>query len=256
MLTLVIDTATPSVTAGVFEVAETVASKGDHAVVDARGHGERLAPMIDASLKDAAAVPGDLAAIVVGLGPGPFTGLRVGLVTAASMADALGIPAYGVCSLDALGLAAARSVEEPGRILVATDARRKEVYWGLYDEEGRRLHGPEVEKPDRLQSHIAEAAHLAGDGTCCTRSISPRRWRLPDSRPRGPSPSWRPTASASRPPPSRSHRSTCDDPTSTSTENSSGCSRRRTWNRRNAPSPITLVTSCTSNSCVGGTSTN
>ncbi|MFD0556840.1 tRNA threonylcarbamoyl adenosine modification protein YeaZ [Stackebrandtia endophytica] len=165
MLTLVIDTATPSVTAGVFEVAETVASKGDHAVVDARGHGERLAPMIDASLKDAAAVPGDLAAIVVGLGPGPFTGLRVGLVTAASMADALGIPAYGVCSLDALGLAAARSVEEPGRILVATDARRKEVYWGLYDEEGRRLHGPEVEKPDRLQSHIAEAAHLAGDGT-------------------------------------------------------------------------------------------
>lgn len=164
MLTLVIDTATPSVTAGVFEVAETVTPKGDHAVVDARGHGERLAPMIDASLKDAAAVPGDLAAIVVGLGPGPFTGLRVGLVTAASMADALGIPAYGVCSLDALGLAAARSVEDPGRILVATDARRKEVYWGLYDEEGRRLLGPEVEKPDRLQPHIAEAAHLAGDG--------------------------------------------------------------------------------------------
>jgi len=165
MLTLVIDTATPSVTAGVFDVNDdTVTTRGEYTVVDARGHGERLAPMIDASLKDASAAPADLAAIVVGLGPGPFTGLRVGLVTAASMADALGIPAYGVCSLDALGLAVSQSVEAPGRILVATDARRKEVYWGLYDEEGRRLRGPEVEKPEQLPSDIAEATHLAGDG--------------------------------------------------------------------------------------------
>ena len=75
--------------------------------------------------------PGDLAAIVAGLGPGPFTGLRVGLVTAASMGHALGIPTYGVCSLDALGRAAG-----PGRVLVATDARRREVYCATYA--GRR----------------------------------------------------------------------------------------------------------------------
>ncbi len=71
--------------------------------VDARAHGELLAPACRDVLAEAGATAGDLGAVVAGVGPGPFTGLRVGLVTAATLGDALGIPAYGVCSLDGLG---------------------------------------------------------------------------------------------------------------------------------------------------------
>src|SRR4051812_37296571 len=95
-------------------------------VVDARAHGEQLAPGIAAVLAEAGVRPRDLAAIVAGLGPGPFTGLRVGLVTAGVLGDTLGIPSYGVCSLDGLGAGTT------GEVLVATDARRKEVYWAAY----------------------------------------------------------------------------------------------------------------------------
>src|SRR5690606_38799151 len=73
----------------------------------------------------------DLAAIVAGDGPGPFTGLRVGLATAAAMAQALEIPVYGVCSLDGIG---AVTAGEEGPVLVATDARRREIYWALYTD--------------------------------------------------------------------------------------------------------------------------
>ena len=82
------------------------------------------------------------AAIVAGTGPGPFTGLRVGLVTAAALADTLGIPAYGVCSLDAIG----DSARDEPELLVVTDARRKEVYWARYAH-GVRTAGPDVGKP-------------------------------------------------------------------------------------------------------------
>ena len=75
----------------------------------------------------------DLDAVVTGLGPGPFTGLRVGVVTAAALADARGLPVVGVCSLDAIG---------SGARTVVTDARRKEVYWAAYDEDGARTDGP------------------------------------------------------------------------------------------------------------------
>jgi tRNA threonylcarbamoyl adenosine modification protein YeaZ len=119
--------------------------------VDARAHGEKLAPEIAAALAEAGVRPRDLGAIVAGLGPGPFTGLRVGLVTAASMGQALNIPTYGVCSLDALGRAAG-----PGRVLIATDARRREVYWATY-QDGVRVVGPDVAKPADVAAAIAEA---------------------------------------------------------------------------------------------------
>src|SRR4051812_2105965 len=80
-------------------------------------------------------------AVVVGLGPGPFTGLRVGVVTAATIADARGLPAVGVCSLDAIG---------SGARTVVTDARRKEVYWAAYDADGGRIEGPGVARPEEL----------------------------------------------------------------------------------------------------------
>jgi tRNA threonylcarbamoyl adenosine modification protein YeaZ len=145
VLIVVVDSATPAITAAVAAVHDDgIEVLAQWVTVDARAHGELLAPGIAAVLQDAGARPGDLTAVVAGLGPGPFTGLRVGLVTAASLADALHIPVYGVCTLDALGWAPG-----PGRTLVATDARRKEVYWAVY-EDGLRLTGPSVGKPDAL----------------------------------------------------------------------------------------------------------
>ena len=81
----------------------------------------------------------DLEAVVTGLGPGPFTGLRVGVVTAAALADARGLPVIGVCSLDAVG---------SGARTVVTDARRKEVYWAAYDD-SRRAHRRAGRRPPR-----------------------------------------------------------------------------------------------------------
>jgi tRNA threonylcarbamoyl adenosine modification protein YeaZ len=151
------DSATPAITAALASVDETgVELVAQRVTVDARAHGELLAPHIEAVLAHAGTQPGDLGAVVAGLGPGPFTGLRVGLVTAAAFSDALAIPAYGVCSLDALGAAAGA-----GRVLVATDARRKEVYWALYAD-GRRLTEPAVSRPADLPVARAEAA--VGEG--------------------------------------------------------------------------------------------
>jgi tRNA threonylcarbamoyl adenosine modification protein YeaZ len=142
VLVLALDTATPASTAALVEVtADGLRGVAERRTVDPRAHGEKLAPEIAAILADHDLRPCELTAIVAGTGPGPFTGLRVGLATAASMAQALGIPTYGVCSLDALGRAAG-----PGRVLVATDARRREVYWATYLD-GVRAEGPEVGKP-------------------------------------------------------------------------------------------------------------
>ncbi|MER7458126.1 tRNA (adenosine(37)-N6)-threonylcarbamoyltransferase complex dimerization subunit type 1 TsaB [Micromonospora sp. NPDC126480] len=144
MLVLVVDSSTPAVTAALVEVsAAGVEPRAHRSTVDARAHGELLAPQVDAVLADADARPADLAAIVAGLGPGPFTGLRVGLVTAATMGQVLGVPTYGVCSLDGIGHPAAAG--EP--VLAASDARRREIYWAVYDGAGQRIVGPEVSAP-------------------------------------------------------------------------------------------------------------
>ncbi len=117
-----------------------------------------MAPEIDEVLRKSGATVRDLTAIIAGTGPGPFTGLRVGLVTAASMGQALGIPAYGVCSLDAIG-------GVPGQVtLAATDARRREVYWALYDQTGARVEGPHVDLPDVVARKATAAAVAVGDG--------------------------------------------------------------------------------------------
>jgi tRNA threonylcarbamoyl adenosine modification protein YeaZ len=165
VLVLVMDSSTPAITAAVAEVTgaaihgETVI-RAQRRTVDGRAHGELLAPQVAAVLAEAGARPRDLAAIVVGLGPGPFTGLRVGLVTAASMGQALGIATYGVCSLDALGLAAAAGGAGP--VLAATDARRREVYFATYAD-GVRLTGPDVAKPADVAATVT-AERAVGEG--------------------------------------------------------------------------------------------
>jgi tRNA threonylcarbamoyl adenosine modification protein YeaZ len=92
----------------------------------------------------------DLDAVVVGCGPGPFTGLRVGMATAAAYGHALNVPVHGVCSLDAIG------IHITGAVLVVTDARRREVYWARYCD-GSRIEGPDVAAPADVPVGDAEA---------------------------------------------------------------------------------------------------
>jgi tRNA threonylcarbamoyl adenosine modification protein YeaZ len=140
------------------EVAgDAVRVLAERRTVDARAHGELLAPEVDAVLRAAGARPRDLGAVVAGLGPGPFTGLRVGLATAAALGHALTIPTYGVCSLDAIAYG------QEGTVLVATDARRREVYWGIY-RDGARVTGPAVEAPALVAKHAVELDAMAAIG--------------------------------------------------------------------------------------------
>jgi tRNA threonylcarbamoyl adenosine modification protein YeaZ len=146
MLVLAIDTSTPAITAGLVELrGDSPRQVAAHAPHDARGHAELLAPTIRVVLEQAGVGIADLDAVVAGLGPGPFTGLRVGLVTAAVLCDVRGLPVYGVCSLDGIGAA----LPDEHELLVATDARRREVYWARY-RNGRRVAGPGVERPSDL----------------------------------------------------------------------------------------------------------
>ena len=141
MIVLALDTATPAVTAGVVRRDDTgVKLLAQRVTIDARAHAETLTPNMLAALGDAGLTMGDLDAVVVGCGPGPFTGLRVGMATAAALGHALNIPVYGVCSLDAIG------VITDGDVLVVTDARRREVYWARY-RDGVRTDGPAVSAP-------------------------------------------------------------------------------------------------------------
>ena len=144
---LALDTATPAVTVALAEGDMVLA---EHTVVDARRHGELLAPAVEAVLSEAGVDRRAVTRIAVGVGPGPFTGLRVGLMTARTLGLALDVPVYGVCTLDMLAAQAVDTGAVRGGFLVATDARRKEVYWAAYRAEGsgvQRTDGPRVSRP-------------------------------------------------------------------------------------------------------------
>ena len=156
MLLLALDTATPAVTVALHDGAAVVA---EESAVDRRRHGELLAVFIDKALRSVGAGRDDLTAIAVGTGPGPYTGLRAGLVTARVLASALRIRIDGVCSLDVIATAA-RTQAAGAEFLVATDARRREVYWARYSASGHRSDGPHVSRPPDLPSGLA----VAGEG--------------------------------------------------------------------------------------------
>jgi tRNA threonylcarbamoyladenosine biosynthesis protein TsaB len=115
------------------------------ATEDTRSHAEVLAPQLAALLDEAGVTSDELDAVVVGVGPGPFTGLRSGIATARTLSFVWKLPLYGAMSLHALAWTVAGQTE--GEFAVATDARRKEVYWARYRSEGGipvLLDGPQV----------------------------------------------------------------------------------------------------------------
>lgn len=174
---LAVDTSTTAVTVALARFdGEPVA----RSVLDARAHTEVLAPLVRDLLAEAGVTASDLTGIAVGTGPGPFTGLRVGLVTAVTMGHALGVPVHGVCSLDAL---AEQVFADPGldAALVATDARRREVYWARYRRGPQgpvALDEPAVSRPADL---LQEARNLptAGRGPL----LHPQWFPVPLGRP-------------------------------------------------------------------------
>ncbi|GAA5146995.1 tRNA (adenosine(37)-N6)-threonylcarbamoyltransferase complex dimerization subunit type 1 TsaB [Pseudonocardia eucalypti] len=153
MHVLALDTSTDVVTVGLVRLD----AAGPQVLAElvrpgARQHGEQLMPAALEVCARAGYPLAEVDAVVCGNGPGPFTGLRVGLVSAAALGDALDVPVYGVCSLDAVAAVAA-----PGDpLVVVSDARRREVYWAAYDGAGRRTRGPEVSAPAALAGRIGE----------------------------------------------------------------------------------------------------
>ena len=160
MLIIAFDTATPAVTVALHDGRHVVARE---TATDARRHGELLAPAIKAALAIAGAGQGDLTAVAVGVGPGPYTGLRAGLVTAQVFGSTLGIAVHGVCTLDIIA-AQARRLACGREFAVATDARRREVYWARYGPGAERLRGPLVSLPAELAAELPAGSPIAGQG--------------------------------------------------------------------------------------------
>jgi len=158
MLLLALDTATEATTVALHDGSALL---GQASAVDGRRHGELLAPMVAGLLADAGRAAADLTDVVVGVGPGPFTGLRVGLATADVLALATAAALHGVCSLDILAAGARRLGGTA--CAVATDARRREVYWATYGADGARTAGPGVGRPDDVAPLLA-GLPVAGDG--------------------------------------------------------------------------------------------
>jgi tRNA threonylcarbamoyladenosine biosynthesis protein TsaB len=153
VLILAFDTATPTVTVALHDDRRVLAESSETGPVR---HGELLTPGIAGVLREVGASPRDVTDIAVGVGPGPFTGLRVGVVTARTLGAALGVAVHGVCTLDVL----AAAVRVAGPFLVATDARRKEVYWAAYSDPHTRVEGPAVARP----ADLATTGPVAGPG--------------------------------------------------------------------------------------------
>ena len=216
---LALDTSSASVTVAVADGAPgaggTVLASASR--VDVSHHTELLAPLVRQVCREAGVAPAALGTVVVGVGPGPFTGLRIGIVTARALADATGAALVGVCSLDVLAAAAGPVGAD---LLVATDARRREVYWARYAVGGpqpRRVAGPAVDHPAAVPdasvlSTIGQGALLYPDvfaaavpggpthpdaavlarsvldGTVETLPADPLYLRRPDARPAAPRP--------------------------------------------------------------------
>ena len=138
-ISLAIDTSTSRTVVGIVRDGEVLFERFHEGATD---HGRALSELVGAALS----TQPNIDQVVVGMGPGPFTGLRVGITFARTFALARQIPVIGVCSLDAIAL-------DQSDYIVATDARRKEIYWARYSG-GMRVDGPHVSKPAEVADHI------------------------------------------------------------------------------------------------------
>jgi len=151
---MIVSLDTSSAISVVISDAEATEALARRSVFAPRGHAEQLSDLVRQALDEAGVARSDVTGLVVGTGPAPFTGLRVGLVTGRMFAFAWGVPVWGVCSLDALGAAERDAV-------VVGDARRREVYWARYVA-GERVEGPAVAAPADVS--IREGDRIVGRG--------------------------------------------------------------------------------------------
>jgi bifunctional N6-L-threonylcarbamoyladenine synthase / protein kinase Bud32 len=170
---LALDTATERTAVGVARLEGDAPILVASAVVDApRAAMSRLLPTAASLLDEAEAAPSDVVAVIVGRGPGSFTGVRIGVATAKGLAHGLGVSLWGVGTLDAIawGVAAARAAEPPFTLAVAGDAMRGEIYPALFRCAGgsaARLAADTVAKPEVVLDRwlaLGEPLVLAGNG--------------------------------------------------------------------------------------------
>jgi tRNA threonylcarbamoyl adenosine modification protein YeaZ len=140
-ISLAIDTSTSRTIVGLVDGEKVLFEEYSEGATD---HGRAVSDLVSKALAGNP-LPNQ---VVVGMGPGPFTGLRVGIAFARTFALSREIPVIGVCSLDAI------EIDEVS-YTVAIDARRKEIYWARY-ENGLRVEGPSVNKPDEVNDFIIE----------------------------------------------------------------------------------------------------
>lgn len=168
MIVLAMDTATAATTVAVLGPGV----QASRTVIDAHGHVESLAPLIEEVLDLSAGSLQEIDVVACGVGPGPFTGLRIGVATAIAMGTVCQRPIVGVCTHDVLARAALRAVSDaaewvPGggdAVIVATSARRIECHVTRYDIAGRRVSGPVIMSHDETRSLISDSgAVVAGD---------------------------------------------------------------------------------------------
>jgi len=140
---------------------------------DSRRHAEVVGPFLADVLAEAGITGADVTGVVAGMGPGPFTGLRVGIAAARTFAAARGVPFLPLVSHDAIAADQAKD----GPFVVLTDARRREVYWSAYDQTGTRVAGPGLAKPADLDEAIRASRPDAADWPRVTVATVPA-WRL------------------------------------------------------------------------------
>lgn len=158
---LAVETSTDRISAAVHDGHGVIASLQ---IDGARRHTEQLVPLVAQTLDDAGLDQAALTSVAVGTGPGAFTGMRVGIATAQAFAWARSLPLVGVCSLDAIAAEAwAQGVVAPDSpLIVAVDARRREVFWARYDA-GARSSDPVATAPSELDDSDRAGIALIGD---------------------------------------------------------------------------------------------
>jgi tRNA threonylcarbamoyl adenosine modification protein YeaZ len=144
-ISLTIDTATAQTIVGLLD-GDAVIFHEIH--IGATDHGRAVSDLVARALA-AGPAPDQ---VIVGMGPGPFTGLRVGIAFAQSYALARQIPVIGICSLDAIDIQVETDQEN---YIAAIDARRKEIYWARYQGD-QRVEGPSVNKPDEVAGYVID----------------------------------------------------------------------------------------------------